>query len=234
MYQNIQEKKQFFSLRYSAAIRIWHWLTFLFILGSLVTVLFAETLFDEDERQGPPPGDRKEQVVNDRNEQATNEGGERRFDPSKLDPATRAARMYRHKIWETHKWIGFGLCFLLLSRIIIEVRKDKEGRLLTRIKRATRIPVSNKEEKDEKLHYLLSKWGYVLFYALLLLLSVTGLIMAFEHTAFLKAVQEPSREVHETLQYVMYAYILAHLVGVVRADMKKQKGIVSAMINGGT
>jgi cytochrome b561 len=225
MYQVIQEKKQFFSLRYSAAIRIWHWLTFLFILGSLVTVLFAETLFDEEEHKGPPPGAKQEQVQN--------AGGEQRLDPSKIDPATRAARQYRHKIWEAHKWIGFGLCFLFLSRLVIEVRKNKEGRLFTRIKRAMHVPVTAKDEKDEKRHYLLSKGGYVFFYVLLLLMSLTGLILAFEHTPFLEGVQRPSREVHETLQYLMYAYILAHLVGVIRADMKRQKGIVSAMINGG-
>ncbi len=38
----------FFKLKYSTAIRRWHWLTFLLMTASMVTVLFASTLFEEE------------------------------------------------------------------------------------------------------------------------------------------------------------------------------------------
>ena len=223
MYQNGQDKRRFFSLKYSASIRIWHWLTFLLIAGSIITVLFAENLFEE-EHEGPPPTEQREH--------AESEEGDRPFNAN-LSPEEKAGRMYQHKIWEVHKYIGFCICILFLWRIITEVRKNKEGRWISRINKAMRIPVTSSDERSEKLHYLLSKWGYVLFYILLLCTATTGLILAFEHTDALKPFQEPAREIHETLQYFMYLYILAHLAGVIYAEMKQQKGIVSAMINGG-
>lgn len=228
----VSKSSAFFKLKYSTAIRIWHWLTFLFMTGSMVTVLFASTLFDV--KPPKPPGNRAAPQTEQRSGE-TNEpkGEEPRFDPSKLDPETRAAFTYRHKIWDVHKLIGFGLCFLLLSRVFIEVRRTKEERLITRINNAVNIPVNSNEARQDKRHYLFVKRGYLVFYGLLLLMALTGLIMAFEHTPFLEAVQRPARAVHQTLQYFFYAYVLVHLIGVIRADLTKQKGIVSAMINGG-
>ena len=227
----VAQSRTFFHLKYSAAIRIWHWLTFLFISGSMITVLFASTLF-EIKRPNPANNGGAPQTEQ-RQEGETPKGAEQRFDPSKLDPATKAAFMYRNKIWDAHKLIGFGLCFLLLSRVFIEASRAKEERLITRINKALNIPVSGKEAQQDKRHYLFVKSGYLIFYILITIMALAGLIMAFEHTPFLEGVQRPAREVHQTLQHLIYAYILVHLVGVIRADLTKQKGIVSAMINGG-
>ncbi len=158
---------------------------------------------------------------------------EHKFDPSKLDPEEKAALTYSHKIWDAHKIIGFGLCFLLLSRVFIEASRKKEERLITRINTALNIPVSSKEEQQDKRHYLLVKRGYVIFYILFLIMAITGLIMAFDHADLFKNIIRPVRSVHSFVQYLLFAYILAHLIGVIRADLNKQKGIVSAMINGG-
>lgn len=210
---------KFFRLRYATAIRIWHWLTFLLISGSLITVLLVATLFKPD-RKRPPETEKKTSV-------------EQKFDPSKLDPQTKAAFFYANKIWDVHKLIGFGLCFLLLSRVAIEVSRKKEDRLLSSINRALAIPAGNSETLKDKKHYLLVKRGYLVFYFLIFLMAGTGLIMAFENAEILKSINRPAREIHSFVQYLIYAYILLHLIGVIRADLTKQKGIVSAMINGG-
>src|SRR4051794_13027858 len=136
----ISKPRIFFKLKYSTAIRIWHWLTFLFMTASMVTVLFASTLFQHDER----PSDKAPQPETEQ------KGEEHRFDPSKLNPEQRAAFTYEHKVWDTHRIIGFGLCFLLLSRVLIEVRRRKEDRLITRINSALNIPVYNKNEQQDK------------------------------------------------------------------------------------
>ena len=219
----VSNKVSFFNLRYSSAIRIWHWLTFLFIAASMVTVLFASTLFEHDH---PPPNQMQGQAMH-------NENAEQRFDPSKQSPEEKAAHMYADKIWDAHKIIGFGLCFLLLSRVAIEVSRNREERLIKRINHALAIQVSSKKEEQDKWHYVLVKWGYVLFYVLLLIMATTGLILAFDHAVIFKNISHPARDIHGFVQYLVYAYVLAHIVGVIRSDLVKQPGIVSAMINGG-
>jgi Ni,Fe-hydrogenase I cytochrome b subunit len=214
----------FFKLKYRAAIRIWHWLTFLFITGTMVTVLFAKTLF-EPRHEVSPPSNNQETVQQSLSKQP--------FDPPKWDPATKAAFMYSHKIWDAHKIIGFGLCFLLMTRVLIEVKSSKKDRILSRINAAVNIRVSDGDEHRDKKHYLSVKRGYVIFYILILTMATTGIIMAFDHSEIFKSVARPAHEIHSFVQYLIYAYVLTHLIGVIRADMTKQKGIVSAMINGG-
>ncbi len=221
----ISKKASFFKLQYSAAIRVWHWLTFMLIAGSMVTVLFVSTLFEHD--HPPPPNQAQGQSVQKQNERP-------RFDPSTQSPEEKAAHMYSNKIWDVHKYIGFGLCFLLLARVVIEVSRNKEERLITKINKALAIKVSSKEDIQNKRHYVLVKWGYVLFYVLIFIMATTGFILAFDHAAIFKNISRPAREIHGFVQYLIYAYILAHIVGVIRSDMLEQPGIVSAMINGGS
>ena len=227
---DITGKTSFFTLRYPAIIRIWHWLTFLFFAASMTTVLFASTVFNIKRNH---PDNREHQMqVNQKQIKGPEEP--HRFDPSKLDPETRAAFTLKNKIWDAHKIIGFGLCFLLVSRLIIEITQNREQRIGQRIRNALSIPIQGKEAQLEKKHFILVKRGYQVFYLLFTLMAITGLIMAFEHTPVLEAVQRPSREVHQFVQYLIYGYIVFHLTGVIRADLTKQKGIVSAMINGGS
>lgn len=228
----ISKTTGFFNLQYPALIRVWHWLTFLFITASMVTVLFASTVFDI--KRPPTPGNGQPQIQQIMPSQAgSKEGGRPLFDPSKLDPETRAAFKFRNRIWDAHKIIGFGLCFLLLSRIAIESARKKGERIMSRINQALSFPVSNKTEQHERKHFVWVKRSYLLFYLLFTLMAITGLIMAFEHTPLIEPVQRPAREIHQFVQYLIYGYILFHLTGVIRADLNKQKGIVSAMINGG-
>ncbi len=133
----ISKKISFFKLQYSAAIRVWHWLTFLFITGSMVTVLFASTLF-EHHGPKPPVAQAQGQSVQKQNE-------EPKFDPSKQSPEDKAAHMYANKIWDVHKIIGFGLCFLLLTRVVIEVSRKKEERLVTKINKA--LAIQDKQQR---------------------------------------------------------------------------------------
>src|SRR4051794_1609196 len=111
----VAKTKTLFKLKYSTTIRVWHWLTFLLMIASMVTVLFASTLFEHD---GGKPSDKGQEQ---RTEQ---QGEEHTFNPSKLDPEAKAACTYSNKIWDAHKIIGFGLCFLLLSRVFINIRLE--------------------------------------------------------------------------------------------------------------
>jgi Ni/Fe-hydrogenase 1 B-type cytochrome subunit len=201
----------------SLAIRIWHWLTFLAFTASLVTVLLGSTLF------------KTRQNVSSVMDWVAQKGGS-----VNKDQAWSVAHAYSDKLWDTHKIIGYVLCFLLLTRVIIEVRQTKEDKLTNRIHTALNFRTVSKTDTMERNHYVLVKRGYLVFYFLFLCMGLTGLILAFEDVEFLKPLHKTASSLHSFFQWGIYAYILLHLIGVVRADLNKNKGIVSGMINGGT
>ena len=89
-------------------------------------------------------------------------------------------------------------------------------------------------DKKELMHYLVVKLGYSIFYLLLFAMAVTGLIIAFGSELSLSGpVRHSVKEVHGFFSYLIYAFVLVHLTGVILADLGKFKGIVSGMINGG-
>jgi Ni/Fe-hydrogenase 1 B-type cytochrome subunit len=217
MTEEIVIKPRFFKKqKNSLAIRIWHWLTFLGFTASLVTVLFASTLFKIST-----------------NISTVMDGVAHKGGTVTKDQARSVAHDYSDKLWNTHKIIGFVLCFLLLSRIIIEIFQDKDEKISNRIRRALNFKTQNKIEIEERNHYVLVKRGYLIFYILFLTMALTGLVLAFEDVEFLEPVHKSANSIHSFVQYLIYAYILVHLIGVVRADLNKSRGIVSGMIHGG-
>ena len=217
MEQAILHEPAFFNRqKNSMAIRIWHWLTFLGFTASLVTVLLGSTLF------------KTRQNVSSVIEEVAQKGG-----TVTKDQAFSVAHAYSDKLWDTHKIIGFVLCFLLLTRVFIEISQKKEQKLSTRIRAALNFHPSDPEKIAERNHYILVKRGYLVFYILFLTMALTGLVLAFEDLEFLKPIHKTASSIHSFVQWGIYAYILLHLIGVVRADLNRNKGIVSGMINGG-
>ncbi len=194
-----------------AIIRIWHWLTVLFFFASISTVLLHSTLFETRDNIG---------MVQ---EQVAEKGG-----TINAEQAKAVAHEFSDKLWMAHKFIGFGIVFLFLWRIVAEVVVSKESKLSSKIKFALKLPLSNEERK----HYLLVKYSYSIFYLLLFLMSVTGLILAFEEVELFDKIHRPVKQFHGFLQYTFYLFIGLHLVGVVKAELTKYAGIVSGMIHG--
>ena len=195
----------------SAYLRIWHWLTFLFFIASISTVIFGSTLFKT-----------KENIAMVQ-EQAMRKGG-----ILTNDQARAIAHEFSDKLWMLHKYIGIGLSILMLLRIIIEVVASKQDTVMGRIKAAASIPVKDAEQK----HYINVNKSYLLFYLLFITMSLTGLVLTFEDVKFLDPIHKISKQIHSYVQYGMYAYMVLHIVGVVLADTDKYPGIVSRMING--
>ncbi len=195
----------------SAYLRIWHWLTFLFFIASISTVIFGSTLFKT-----------KENIAMVQ-EQAMHKGG-----ILTNDQARAIAHEFSDKLWMLHKYIGIGLSILMLLRIIIEVVASKQDTVMGRIKAAASIPVKDAEQK----HYINVNKSYLLFYLLFITMSLTGLVLTFEDVKFLDPIHKISKQIHSYVQYGMYAYMVLHIVGVVLADTDKYPGIVSRMING--
>lgn len=213
---SVQQPSSLFNASYTLAIRIWHWLTAITMTATIITVLLASTLFTM--RSNIP------EIQQD----IQSKGG-----TVTAVQARAVAHSYNDKFWELHTFIGYGLCFLLLVRGIIEVNYSKEKKLRTRIREALQLKTSSPYQKEERRHYLLVKWGYVIFYLLFLVMGLTGLGMALEDVPFFRSIRPAITSIHEFTQYLIYAYILAHIVGVIRADLTNSRGIVSRMINGG-
>jgi Ni,Fe-hydrogenase I cytochrome b subunit len=63
-------------------------------------------------------------------------------------------------------------------------------------------------------------------------MALSGLVLAFEDVKFLDPIHRLMKNVHEYSQYLVYIYILAHLIGVIREEIGKYPGIISSMVHG--
>lgn len=204
-----------FNQKHSLAIRIWHWLTYIALTGTLITVLLASTLFKTKNNIAMVQGQLQQKGI-----------------VVSKDQARSVAHEYSDKLWDTHKIIGFVICFLLVSRLIIEIMQPGDEKLKTKIKNALSFRSTTMIEKNERKHFILVKRGYVLFYFTIATMAITGLGLAFEDAPYLKDIQHLLRNIHSFLQYFIYAYLLFHIVGVILAETGQHKGIVSGMIHG--
>jgi Ni/Fe-hydrogenase 1 B-type cytochrome subunit len=213
---SVQQPESLFRTGYTLAIRLWHWLTFLTTTASILMVIFASTVFTMKDN------------IPMVQEQLQQKGA------TVTAPQARSvAHEYNDKLWNLHKYIGFGICFLLLCRLLIEVSYSKERRLGSKIKKALAFQAQSPTQQYDRKHYLLVKRGYIVFYVLITLMALTGLGMAFEDVPFLRSIRPALTSIHKIGQFLIYAYAVAHIVGVIRADVTDNRGIVSAMINGG-
>jgi len=205
-----------FIQQHSAPLRIWHWLTFLFITAAFLTVLINATILSPRE-----------------NVKMVQEQLERKGLTATDDQAFAVSHEYEDKMWEVHKYIGYGLAFLLLARIVIEFTQPSEMKIRTRFKKAAAIYKQNGSNKAEYRHYLLVKISYMAFFILLLIMVLTGLGMAFgRDLGITREFRGGLKNLHEIVQYLMYAFVFVHLSGVILAETGKIKGLVSGMING--
>ncbi len=201
---------------HSAALRIWHWLTFLVITGSIVTVIFNSTILS--------PRDNVKMVQ---------EQLERKGLTATNEQAFAVSHEYEDKMWDVHKLFGYGLAFLLLARVVIEFTQPEDEKISTRLKKAVSLAKLKNGNTAEYKHYIRVRQTYMLFFLLLLLMVLTGLGMAFGRDLGLsRGVHGTLKNIHEILQYAMYAFVVIHLGGVILAENKNAKGIVSGMING--
>jgi len=214
-----RNESSLFLQKNSAAIRVWHWLTFLVVTSLIITVLMASTALNP--RQNVPE---IQNVLKAKGITADN------------GQSFAVAHMYDDKMWDLHKILGFGLAFLFLARVVIEFVQSEEEKNTARIKKALLALFQTKIETEKKdlRHYLLVKYSYLLFYGLLMLMVATGITIALgQQMGLTRQSGHTIKEIHAFIQYFIYAFLFFHLVGVILADLGKAKGIVSGMINGG-
>jgi cytochrome b len=201
--------------RHSVAIRIWHWSFFVVLTASLITVGLASTVFRTRNNIELVQTQLKAKGV-----------------LVDSDQARAVAHEFNDKLWGLHTWLGYVLCFFVLARIAIELTQSPTERLRRRLKAAVAFRPSTPRERGEQQHYLLVKRFYLIFYAAITVMALTGLVLAFEDVPLFREWRAPVKQLHAFVQYIIYGFIVLHLAGVIRADLGRQPGIVSGMING--
>jgi cytochrome b len=104
--------------------------------------------------------------------------------------------------------------------------------LRSRLKAALTFRPQTPQQKGEQQHYLLVKRSYLVFYAGIGVMALTGLVLAFEDVPLFREWRAPVKQLHGFVQYIIYGYVILHLAGVIRADLGQYPGIVSGMIHG--
>lgn len=203
--------------KYSTGLRLWHWLNAIVISGSLITVLINSTILKS--RQRAPL------VQSELNKNGGN---------VTLDQARAAVHVLSDKVWDVHMYFGYGLVALFIFRLIAEFFQLADQRFTKKLKKALQQFKTIKQERETAKHALVVKAIYIVFYLLLVIMVITGLCLAFDDgLAFPQAVQHDIKEIHGFCMYPILAFIVIHLAGVLLAERKDGKGIVSDMINGG-
>jgi Ni,Fe-hydrogenase I cytochrome b subunit len=202
--------------KYSASIRLWHWLNAIVITGSLLTVLVNSTVLK--------PWSNADMIVGKLQENGIN---------ISQDQARPVAFALADKVWDIHVYFGYTLAALFLFRIILEFFELADKKLIRKIRTARAAYLSVRGDRFASRNEMLIKTVYAVFYILLAVMVITGLSLAFrDKIPALKSLHF-IRDIHEFTMYLILGFIIIHLAGVFLGERKGHKGVVSDMINGG-
>lgn len=184
--------------------RIWHWVNAAVVLGLLGTVFLRKTFLSWKANA----------------ELLTQKLSEINMEVTEVQ-AKVLAKAIRAPMWEWHIILGYVLAALLLWRIILFfTQSGKEN---------------YQNLKAESIHKKMVKFGYLVIYAVLLFMAVSGLSIHFHEVLGLsKGLVESLEELHELVYNAVLIFVPLHIIGVIVAEMRNDKGIISDMIHGGS
>lgn len=203
--------------KYSSRLRLWHWLNVIIVGGSLITVLINATITDKHAIA---------KLVKTKL-QETN-GIDNNLSRS-------VAGALEDKVWLAHTYFGYCLVALVFFRLLLEFFQPADQTLIRRLKNAIIQFKTIKRNQQMALHELTVKVIYIVFYCLMVVMVVTGLSLAFDDDIpVLRSIHHQIKSIHGFCMYLILAFIVVHIVGVLLAERKNEgKGMVSDMINGG-
>ncbi|TGE23591.1 cytochrome b/b6 domain-containing protein [Hymenobacter metallicola] len=201
----------------SLALRLWHWSSAAVISSLLTTILFLFVIL-------------KMKTVGPQFQEVLQKEG---VTMSK-EQVRGLTRIISHRIWDWHIYLGVALSFLLLFRVVLEFLQPAEQRFSAKLRVARQYFRQVGADMQDARHSLVVKYSYLAFYLMLTVMVVTGLVLIYaDDVAVLHELEHTVKEVHNITMYLVIAFIILHLVGVVWSELTKGKGIVSDMINGG-
>lgn len=198
-------------------LRIWHWLNALVILGLLGTVLLRKTFLSW----------RTNSALIEAKLQSAG---------TSITPelAKDIAVSIRTPMWDWHIYLGLGLAVLILLRIVVALSQKGPGSFLHSVKGLLGGAKLLKAGQGHALHYHFVKVGYAVFYLATLLMVITGLAMHFKDEVGLgKELVGSIKEVHELMMWFFVVFASSHILGIIIAENRGDKGLVSDMIHGG-
>ena len=193
--------------KWSAPMRVYHWLNSLVVTLILITVVLRKTVLDK-------------YLVNGKiQEFLTGKGIE-----LDKDVTMKLAKIVRSEMWEWHYIFGFVLASLIVIRIALFFTKS--GKLV--IKDAFSFLTKNK--KDNYWIKLL----YLAVYLAIFMISVSGVLMYFyKDLGWTHDTKETLESIHVAVMNIIIYFIPMHIIGIVLAENEDEPGVTSDMINGG-
>jgi Ni/Fe-hydrogenase 1 B-type cytochrome subunit len=202
--------------KYSSSIRLWHWLNAIVITGSLLTVLLNSTLLKTKKNAVAIKTNLAQSGVTVTDAQARS-----------------VAHELSDKVWMIHTYFGYTLAALLLFRLLLEFFELADQKFIRKLKSTYHQYQTTKKQRELARHNFWVKTIYAVFYLMLITMALTGLCLAFEDDVPLLKSIHAFRQIHAFTMYLIIAFIVVHIVGVLLAERKDRRGIVSDMINGG-
>jgi cytochrome b561 len=187
--------------KWSLNFILWHWLHAVVILGLLGTVFLRKTFLSWRTNS--------ELIVN------------KLFDMD-IEITTQQAKVIakaiRAPMWDWHILLGYALVFLLIWRVALFFTESGKQ--------------NYQNLKDESLHKKAVKLGYLGIYVVIAFMAFSGMLIYFyEALGLAKETAHDIKEVHEFIYNALLVFIPLHVIGVLVAENRDEKGIVSAMIN---
>lgn len=121
-------------------------------------------------------------------------------------------------MWDWHIYLGYAFGALVLYRIALFFTPSGK---------------QNFHFQELDFHHKAVSAGYIVIYAALFFMALSGLIINFyQELGLLKESAHDIKELHEAVYNVILIFVPLHIAGVVVADMRDEKGIMSNMIHG--
>ena len=183
--------------------RIWHWIHATVVLGLLGTVFLRKTFLS----------------WRTNSELLTQKLAE--IDLTVTEAQAKVlAKAIRAPMWEWHIILGYALTALVIWRIVLFFTQSGK--------------INYENFKVKSLHKKIVALGYIGIYLVLLFMTLSGLTIHFyEELGLLKETAHDIKEIHELVFNAILIFVPLHIVGVVIAELRDEKGIISNMIHGG-
>ena len=127
------------------------------------------------------------------------------------------AKAIRAGMWEWHIILGYGLAILVLFRIYLYFKDSSIKESFTSL----------------SLHKKIVRISYYIINITLVLMAVTGLVINFhEELGLIKETAHDIKEIHELGYFIILYFVPLHILGVIIAENRDEKGIISSIVNG--
>ena len=190
--------------KWSLNFRLWHWIHAVVILGLLGTVFLRKTFLS----------------WRTNSEILTNKLSGIDISVT-ADQAKMLAKSIRAPMWEWHILLGYALAALVVWRIALFFTQSGKQ--------------NYQHLKEENFHKKMVKLGYIAIYIVIAFMTVSGLVIHFyQELGLLKDTAHDIKEIHEFVYNALLIFVPLHILGVFVAENQDEKGILSAMVNGGS